>query len=106
MSTNDLDPALSIILKVPLWSQRVIYIKGSMLNNDDLKRAQLANAKACFILASRNYKDQNAADHHSILRSWAIKDYAPHVPQYVHLFKAENKMYVSHVGNLYNNNST
>ena len=88
-----------MILQVPLWSQRVIYIQGSILNNNDLNRAQMDQAEACFILAPRNYHDRQAADQHSILRSWAVKDFAPNVTQYVHLLKAENKMHVQHASN-------
>ena len=98
LSSSELDHALSIILKVPIWSQRVIYIQGSIFNNDDLKRADMGNARACFILASRNYSDRQASDHHSILKSWAIKQYAPHVNQYVYLLKPENKIHVKHAG--------
>lgn len=73
LSPFDLDPNLAIILQVPLWSQRVIYLQGSALNNSDLNRAQIEKAEACFILADRHNKDRYAADQHSILRSWAIK---------------------------------
>lgn len=44
-------------------------------------------AEACFILAARNYADKTAADEHTILRSWAVKDFAPSVPQYVQIFR-------------------
>lgn len=44
-------------------------------------------AEACFILAARNYQDKTAADEHTILRSWAVKDFAPSVPQYVQIFR-------------------
>lgn len=46
-------------------------------------------AEACFILAARNYADKTAADEHTILRSWAVKDFAPNVPQYVQIFRYE-----------------
>jgi potassium channel subfamily T member 1 len=73
LSPSDLDQNLAMILQVPLWSQRVIYIQGSVLNNNDLNRAQMEHAEACFILAARNYHDRQAADQHTILRSWAVK---------------------------------
>jgi hypothetical protein len=73
MSTSELDPDLAMILQVPIWSQRVIPMLGSALNNSDLNRAQMEKAEACFILAARNYQDRQTADNHSILRSWAIK---------------------------------
>jgi potassium channel subfamily T protein 1 len=96
LSPNDLDQHLGIILQIPIWSQRVIFIQGSALNNTDLNRAQVERAEACFILAARNYIDRQSADEHTILRSWAIKDYAPNCVQYIHLMKPQNKMHVQH----------
>lgn len=96
LSPSELDQNLAMILQVPLWSQRVIYIQGSALNTSDLTRAQMEHAEACFIMAARNYHDRQAADQHSILRSWAIRDFAPNCCQYVHLLKPENKMHVQH----------
>jgi potassium channel subfamily T member 1 len=54
----------------------------------------MAEAEACFILAARNYADKTAADEHTILRSWAVKDFAPSIPQYVQIFRPENKLHV------------
>lgn len=47
----------------------------------------MAEAEACFILAARSYADKTAADEHAILRSWAVKDFAPNIPQYVQIFR-------------------
>lgn len=33
-------------------------------------------------------------DEHTILRSWAVKDFAPNVAQYVQIFRPENKLHV------------
>jgi hypothetical protein len=55
-------------------------------------------AKAVFIIASRGI-DKDMADQHSILRSWAIKDFAPHTPQFVQLFRPENKINIKFAGN-------
>ncbi len=96
LSPCELDPNLSIILQSPIWAQRVIYIRGSALNNADLNRARIEHADACFIFAARNYHDRAAADQHTILRSWAVKDYAPNCIQYVHLLKPDNKIHVQH----------
>lgn len=37
-------------------------------------------------------------DQHTILRSWAVKDYAPECPQYVQVFRPENKFHVKFAG--------
>lgn len=70
----ELDTTMRMILQVPIWAQRVIYIQGSCLKDSDLTRARMNEAEACFILAARNYADKTAADEHTILRS-AFKDY-------------------------------
>ncbi|XP_074653905.1 potassium channel subfamily T member 2-like isoform X3 [Tubulanus polymorphus] len=94
LSPCELDPTMKMILQVPIWSQRVIYIQGSALKDSDLTRCRMQDAEACFILAARNYADRTAADQHTILRSWAVKDFAPHCPQYVQIFRPENKFHV------------
>ncbi|XP_041987705.1 potassium channel subfamily T member 2 isoform X3 [Aricia agestis] len=94
LSPMELDTTMRMILQVPIWAQRVIYIQGSCLKDSDLIRARMNEAEACFILAARNYADKTAADEHTILRSWAVKDFAPNVPQYVQIFRPENKLHV------------
>ncbi|XP_055311132.1 potassium channel subfamily T member 2 isoform X3 [Sitodiplosis mosellana] len=94
LSPMELDTTMRMILQVPIWAQRVIYIQGSCLKDGDLARARMNEAEACFILAARNYSDKNAADEHTILRSWAVKDFAPSVPQYVQIFRPEHKLHV------------
>lgn len=37
-------------------------------------------------------------DEHTILRSWAVRDFAPSVPQYVQIFRPENKVHVAFAG--------
>jgi hypothetical protein len=114
LSPMELDTTMRMILQVPIWAQRVIYIQvkflvflvatslksfilfsqGSCLKDGDLIRARMSEAEACFILAARNYADKTAADEHTILRSWAVKDFAPNIPQYVQIFRPENKLHV------------
>ncbi|RWS27964.1 potassium channel subfamily T member 2-like protein [Leptotrombidium deliense] len=113
LSPSELDTTTNMILQVPLWAHRVIYIKGSVLNNEDLVRARVDTAEACFILAVRNCNDiiaavsphinsynhemdiQYSQDQHNIMRSWAIRDFAPDVPQLVQIYRTKNKMHVA-----------
>ncbi|RWS09666.1 potassium channel subfamily T member 2-like protein, partial [Dinothrombium tinctorium] len=95
LSPCELDTTMKMILQVPMWAQRVIYIQGSALKDTDLMRAKMNAAEACFILATRNSANRSAADEHTILRSWAIRDFAPNVPQYVQIFRPENKIHVA-----------
>uniref|UniRef100_A0A667Z9F4 Potassium sodium-activated channel subfamily T member 1 n=1 Tax=Myripristis murdjan TaxID=586833 RepID=A0A667Z9F4_9TELE len=79
---TEMDIQVRRILQIPLWSQRVIYLQGSALKDQDLMRAKMDDAEACFILSSRNEVDRTAADHQTILRAWAAKDFAPNCPLY------------------------
>lgn len=69
----ELDTTMRMILQVPIWAQRVIYIQGSCLKDGDLARARMNEAEACFVLAARNYADKTAADEHTILRSAYVR---------------------------------
>ncbi|KAG9338398.1 hypothetical protein JZ751_025802, partial [Albula glossodonta] len=91
---TEMDSQVRRVLQIPLWSQRVIYLQGSALKDQDLLRAKLDNAEGCFILSSRYEVDRTAADHQTILRAWAVKDFAPKCPLYVQILKPENKFHV------------
>lgn len=71
----ELDTTMRMILQVPIWAQRVIYIQGSCLKDSDLTRARMNEAEACFVLAARNYADKTAADEHTILRSVSLEKF-------------------------------
>ncbi|KAH9513975.1 potassium channel, sub T, member 2 [Bulinus truncatus] len=94
---HDLDSSKLVILKDPKWSNRVRYIKGSALKDVDLMRCCAKEAYACFFLAARPTQNKAQADRHTILRSWAVKDYAPNCKQYVYLFSASNKIHLNFV---------
>ncbi|CAI5456131.1 unnamed protein product [Caenorhabditis angaria] len=96
LSPVELDNQTRMLLKIPVWNHRVNYVRGSSLRDEDLERAKVATAKACFILSARHVNRKVATDEHTILRSWAIKDFAPHVKQYVQIFRAETKMHIEH----------
>ncbi|CAJ0563944.1 unnamed protein product, partial [Mesorhabditis spiculigera] len=96
LSPCELDNTMRMLLKIPLWAQRVKYVRGSALRDEDLERARVVKAKACFVLSARHVQKKITTDEHTILRSWAIKDFAPHVPQYVQIFRPETKMHLNH----------
>ncbi|XP_057190889.1 potassium channel subfamily T member 2 [Triplophysa rosa] len=91
---TEMDTKVRQILQIPMWSHRVIYLQGSALKDQDLIRAELDKAEACFILTSRCEVDRNAEDHQTILRAWAVKDFAPACPLFVQILKPENKLHV------------
>ena len=40
LSPSELDPTMKLILQVPIWAARVIYIQGSALKDSDLSRCR------------------------------------------------------------------
>uniref|UniRef100_A0A8C9SUM7 Potassium sodium-activated channel subfamily T member 2b n=1 Tax=Scleropages formosus TaxID=113540 RepID=A0A8C9SUM7_SCLFO len=90
----EMDVQVRRVLQIPLWAQRVIYLQGSALKDQDLMRAKMDDAEACFILSNRFEVDRIAADHQTILRAWAVKDFAPNCPLYVQILKPESKFHV------------
>ncbi|XP_028410952.1 potassium channel subfamily T member 1-like isoform X2 [Dendronephthya gigantea] len=91
----DIDSQLRMLIQVAAWAHKVSYIKGSALNDNDLERARISVSEGVFILSDRSSPDKEGADRHTILRTWAIQDYAPEVPLYVQILQAENKFHVS-----------
>ncbi|XP_012937020.1 potassium channel subfamily T member 2 [Aplysia californica] len=94
MSSEELDDNMQFILKDPKWANRVLYIRGSALKDIDLKRCRIHEAEACFFLINKSSDEVEKADQHTVLRSWAVKDFAPHCAQYIQLYKASNKIHV------------
>ncbi|XP_059171970.1 potassium channel subfamily T member 2-like [Physella acuta] len=97
LSPCELDTTMKMLLQVPLWAQRVIYVQGSALKDTDLTRCRMQDAEACFILSARNHRNnaaKDATDQHTIMRAWAVRDFAPKCPLYVQLFRPENKFHV------------
>ncbi|KAI6240715.1 Potassium channel subfamily T member 1 [Aphelenchoides fujianensis] len=98
LSPQDLNIEMRNLLRIPLWSDRVIFVRGTALRDEDLDRVNLTTASACFILSARNIAgiQKKESDQQTILRSWAVKDHSPEVPQYVQVFRSETKMHIEH----------
>ncbi|XP_070532191.1 potassium channel subfamily T member 2-like isoform X28 [Ptychodera flava] len=94
LSPVELDNTMRLLLQIPIWSQRVIYVQGSALRDQDLQRVRMDDAEACFILSPRNVMDRHEADQQTILRTWAVKDFSPNLPIFVQILKPENMFHV------------
>ena len=44
LSPSELDPTMKLILQVPIWAARVIYIQGSALKDSDLSRCRFISS--------------------------------------------------------------
>ncbi|CAH6787701.1 Kcnt2 [Phodopus roborovskii] len=86
---TEMDVQVRRVLQIPMWSQRVIYLQGSALKDQDLLRANYSQA----ILDVLSFQD-----HQTILRAWAVKDFAPNCPLYVQILKPENKFHIKFAG--------
>jgi hypothetical protein len=63
------------------FGQFINYIRGDPLLDKDLKRTDIAKAKACIILTSdKNVRDQHEADYRNILIALAVKKYVYMAP--------------------------
>lgn len=45
-----------------------------------------------------SFSVKSPQDHQTILRAWAVKDFAPNCPLYVQILKPENKFHVKFAG--------
>ncbi|XP_062514893.1 potassium channel subfamily T member 2-like isoform X2 [Corticium candelabrum] len=95
LSPNELSEELKLLIQVPLWSKRVLYLQGSALKEQDLLRARVRDAEGCFLLVNRRTSDRDRADQRTVLRAWSIYDIAPDTPLFVQILKPENKPLVS-----------
>lgn len=60
LSPCELDNRMKLLLRIPIWSHRVVYIRGSALKDEDLERAKMHKAAACFILSARHVDKKSA----------------------------------------------
>lgn len=54
LSPAELDNKMKILLKMPVWAQRVVYVNGMVFKEEDLERVLMQEAVACFVLSARN----------------------------------------------------
>ena len=60
-------------------SKFIIYLQGDPMNNNDLLRADILNAKSCIIFTNKNTKDPYSGDHQSLLLATFIKKFYYHM---------------------------
>ncbi|KAH9128328.1 hypothetical protein AeMF1_001503 [Aphanomyces euteiches] len=65
------------LLLNPLLQNKVIYIKGSIFNEDDFRRVGGDMAQAAFLLTDKNSNDSTAEDANTVLRSLLLENANP-----------------------------
>ncbi|KAL3896761.1 MAG: hypothetical protein SGPRY_013199, partial [Prymnesium sp.] len=79
-------------------TQRVRYLRGDLLSNDDLERVRLDVAVGCFILVDKHTNNPSTADALTILRAISAHNYRPLLRLVVQLIEHRNKQYLTNVG--------
>eukprot|EP01063_Lacrimia_lanifica_P009769 TRINITY_DN16650_c0_g1_i1.p1 TRINITY_DN16650_c0_g1~~TRINITY_DN16650_c0_g1_i1.p1 ORF type:complete len:1188 (+),score=309.68 TRINITY_DN16650_c0_g1_i1:94-3657(+) len=77
--------SLRVILESGLYSKRVRYLEGSMLDEHDLDRVAYSEALACFFLADRWMRDNYVADCETNMRVRSVKNHSSYVPVFAQL---------------------
>nr|XP_048312407.1 potassium channel subfamily U member 1 isoform X3 [Myodes glareolus] len=86
---------LETILKCSL--SYTMFICGSALTFEDLKRVSMEYAEACLILANPLCSDLNAEDNSNIMRVLSIKNYCSHTRVIIELLQSHNKVFLSKI---------
>ena len=86
------DPALRNVLS--LYYTRVQYLKGSVLNGSDLKKAEIATSRAIFILANKHTSYPTEEDNANLLRLVSVKNTTTSVRVIIQLIHSFSKYQV------------
>ncbi len=71
--------SMEIFLNQKDNSKFIIYLQGDPMDNNDLLRADILNAKSCIIFTNKNSKDPYSGDHQSLLLATFIKKFYYHM---------------------------
>ncbi|KAL4167719.1 hypothetical protein KRP22_013203 [Phytophthora ramorum] len=73
------------LLDHPVLQNRVTYIKGSVMSEEDMCRVGADAARACFVLASKAAANTKQTDAETVMRLLAIRNYNPDLPVYTQI---------------------
>ena len=84
-----------MFLYSPKFQHKLSYVRGNVMDPEDLKRAALAKADCCIVLTNKNAKDSVGIDHKNILQGLAMKKHVldttgNNLPLVMQLIKAES----------------
>ncbi|KAG7393322.1 hypothetical protein PHYBOEH_006131 [Phytophthora boehmeriae] len=93
------EPSEEIInlLDHPVLQNRVTYIKGSVMSEEDMCRVGADAARACFVLASKSAPNTKQTDAETVMRLLAIRNYNPDLPVYSQIVSPVFLDYISGV---------
>ncbi|KAG7388134.1 hypothetical protein PHYPSEUDO_013094 [Phytophthora pseudosyringae] len=85
------------LLDHPVLQNRVTYIKGSVMSEEDMCRVGADAARACFVLASKAAANTKQTDAETVMRLLAIRNYNPDLPVYTQIVSPVFLDYISGV---------
>ncbi|KAG2845383.1 hypothetical protein PC129_g593 [Phytophthora cactorum] len=85
------------LLDHPVLQNRVTYIKGSVMSEEDMCRVGADAARACFVLASKAAANTKQTDAETVMRLLAIRNYNPDLPVYTQIVSPVYLDYISGV---------
>lgn len=77
MSPQEPSEELRALLVNPALQGQVKYVKGSIMNDDDLYRVAADEARACFVLSDKISRNSKKEDSSTVLRSLIIENFNP-----------------------------
>ncbi|ETV86365.1 hypothetical protein, variant 2 [Aphanomyces astaci] len=85
----------TIYIYILEWN-KVMYIKGSILNDEDLHRVAVDTAQAAFLLADKNSNDSVAEDANTVLRSLVLENYNPDLQIFMQVISPSYTDFITH----------
>jgi hypothetical protein len=98
LAPDEPDAFMNEILLKHSPGNRLHFIKGDARIHDDLRKAKVGAAAACFILSDREAEDSNQEDAVSVLRAMSMKTFDMNTTLYVQIIEPENKRYLVQAG--------
>ncbi|OQR82449.1 Voltage-gated Ion Channel (VIC) Superfamily [Achlya hypogyna] len=96
MAPHEPNEELRALLMHPLFTGKVFYVKGSILNEEDLHRVAVDRAQAAFILTDKNAHDPVSEDANAVLRSLVLENCAPELPTFIQIISPSYADFTTH----------
>ncbi|DBA04284.1 TPA: hypothetical protein N0F65_002046 [Lagenidium giganteum] len=97
MGPHEPSEAIINMLDHPMLQNRVTYIKGSVMSEEDLCRVGADAARACFVLVEKATGNAKQIDAETVLRLLAIRNYNADLEVYTQIVSPTFSDYISEV---------
>ena len=77
--------------------KRLLYIMGTVFNNEDLEKTAMEKAAACIVICDKFAPDPDDEDATNIMRVIAVKNFSPKTRCIIQLLHYQNKAYLINI---------